>query len=123
MSELKNKSSGVTTIKWIALCFFVALLIAAAIPNFIAPRINYATPACINNLRQISAAANQFAVANHLTKGDRVDFPNDLTPYIKLNSQGKIPGCPGGGIYFIKKVGETPTCSLGTTVAPAHVLP
>ena len=52
-----------------------------------------------------------------------MNFPNDLTPYIKLNSAGKIPGCPNGGIYSIKKVGDFPTCSLSATVIPAHVLP
>lgn len=78
---------------------------------------------CINNLRQIDAAANQFAVEHSLTNGDRISFPNDLTPYIKLNSAGKIPPCPTGGTYHIGRVGKAPTCSLGTTVTPAHVLP
>jgi len=79
--------------------------------------------ACINNLRQIDAAANEFALLHNLTNGDRISFPNDLTPYIKLNKDGKIPSCPSGGIYHLGRVGKTPTCSLGTTVTPAHVLP
>ncbi len=78
---------------------------------------------CVNNLRQIDAAAHQFALEHSLTNGMPINFPNDLTPYIKLNSAGKIPGCPQGGIYTLKKVGDAPTCSLGTTVTPAHVLP
>lgn len=78
---------------------------------------------CINNLRQIDRAANEFALEHHLTNGDRINFPNDLTPYIKLNAAGQIPGCPAGGIYTIKKVGDLPTCSLGSTVTPAHSLP
>jgi hypothetical protein len=79
--------------------------------------------ACINNLRQIDAAANEFALVAHLTNGDAIHFPDDLTPYIKLNSAGKIPSCPSGGIYSIQKVGVLPVCSLGTTVTPAHFLP
>jgi len=79
--------------------------------------------ACVNQLGQIDAAANQFALDHKLTNGSPINFPNDLTPYIMLTKDGKIPGCPGGGIYSIKKVGDTPTCSLGTTVTPAHVLP
>jgi hypothetical protein len=78
---------------------------------------------CINNLRQIDAAANQFALEHSLTNGDRISFPNDLTPYIKLNSAGKIPPCPSGGVYHISKVGEVPACSLGSTVTPNHILP
>jgi hypothetical protein len=92
--------------------------------NFrIVPTKISATNACIHNLQQIDAAANQFALEHRLTNGDAINYPNDLTPYIKLNDEGKIPPCPSGGIYSIKKVGDTPTCSLGTTVTPAHVLP
>ena len=102
----------------------VAVLLAAiAIPNFAGSHHSSPANRCINNLRQIDAAANQFALENHFTNGDAIKFPNDLTPYIKLNREGKIPGCPAGGIYSINKVGETPTCSLGTTVVPSHVLP
>jgi hypothetical protein len=104
---------------------FVLCFIVVAVTSFNQAGRHRTSPAnaCINNLRQIDAAANQFALENHLTNGDRINFPNDLTPYIKLNSAGEIPGCPQGGVYHIRKVGETPTCSLGTTVTPAHVLP
>jgi hypothetical protein len=78
---------------------------------------------CINNLRQIDAAANEFALEHSKTNGEAINYPDDLTSYIKLNKDGKIPPCPSGGIYRIKKVGDVPTCSLGTTVTPAHVLP
>ena len=79
--------------------------------------------ACINNLRQIDAAANQFALEKNLKTGDKINFPDDLTPYIKLNKEGKIPSCPQGGIYSIKRVGDTPTCSLVTNGFPWHALP
>jgi hypothetical protein len=78
--------------------------------------------ACINNLRQFDAGANEFALENHKTNGEAIHFPDDLIPYIKLTSAGKIPSCPMGGVYSIKRVGDLPTCSLGTTVTPAHVL-
>ena len=78
---------------------------------------------CINNLRQIDAAANGFALEHHLTNGDKINFPNDLTPYIKLNQDGKIPPCPAGGVYHVGRVGKAPTCSLGSSVTPAHALP
>jgi len=87
------------------------------------PTHTTAANACINNLRQIDAAANQFALENSRTNGDPIHFPDDLTPYIKLNSAGKIPPCLGGGIYQIARVGDTPTCSLGTNGIPPHVLP
>ena len=77
---------------------------------------------CINNLRQIDVAANQFALEKGKRTGDPINFPSDLTPYIKLAVNGKIPACPDGGIYTISRVGENPTCSLGNTVTPNHAL-
>ena len=107
----------------IILVCLVGFLAWAAIPRFIKSRATSCSNACINNLRQIDAAANQFAMERHLTNGDAINFPDDLTPYIKLNSEGKIPGCPDKGIYTLKKIGNAPTCSVGTTETPAHVLP
>jgi hypothetical protein len=76
---------------------------------------------CINNLRQIDAAANQFAQEHHLTNGAPINFLYDLTPYIKLNRSGSLRPCPQGGIYSINKVGDKPTCSL-STLTPPHAL-
>jgi len=78
---------------------------------------------CLNNLRQIDGAANQFALEQGKKTGDPINFPTDLKPYIRLDRNGNIPGCPLGGVYTLKKVGDMPTCSLGDTVKPAHVLP
>jgi len=114
---------------WIFLCgtlVFVAINLSLDFQRFQNSAPIPRTPeltSCINNLRQIDAAANQFALEHQLTNGTPISFPNDLTPYIKLNGAGKIPGCPQGGIYTLKKVSDVPTCSLGTTGTPAHVLP
>jgi hypothetical protein len=78
-----------------------------------------AARACENNLRQIDAAVNEFALEHKKHTGDPVTFA-DLTPYIKLNRNGEIPGCPYGGKYTIGPVGTPPTCSLGTNL-PAKV--
>ena len=69
---------------------------------------------CINNLRQIDAAKQQWAL--EYNKGDdAVPLAQDLLPYLK----GQVfPVCPGGGTYTIGAVGVPPTCSI-----PGHVLP
>jgi hypothetical protein len=123
MDKPERESSEMDTIGWAVMGLLVVGCLAVAVPNFIKSRSTSSGNACINNLRQIDAAANQFALDRNKTNGETIKYPDDLTPYIKLNSQGKIPGCPAGGIYSIKKVGDTPTCSLGTNVTPAHVLP
>lgn len=101
----------------------VTSMVVVAKPIFFKARVRSSTNSCVNNLRQIDAAANQFAFEHGKTNGEVIRFPDDLTPYIKLNSVRKIPPCPAGGVYHIGKVGDTPTCSLGATVTPAHVLP
>ena len=112
--------------KFLSLEMFIFIIIlgilaAIAIPNYIRDPWTSPANACINNLRQIDAAANEFALVKGLTNGDPIHFPDDLTPYIKLNSAGKIPSCPSGGTYHLTRVGDAPTCSLGTTITPAHV--
>ena len=124
MSESVKKTRYVSTSFLAKAGFFLGLglFVLVAVPNFIKARSTPCTNACVNNLRQIDAAANQFTLENHLTNGSLINFPNDLTPYIKLNSAGKIPPCPAGGIYHLTKVGDTPTCSM-RNLTPAHVLP
>ncbi|MGO9476921.1 MAG: prepilin-type cleavage/methylation domain-containing protein, partial [Limisphaerales bacterium] len=99
------------------------LLAAIAIPNFVKARATSQANACINNLRQIDAAAQQFALENHKTTGGSINYPTDLTPYIKLNANQSIPPCPAGGNYACTTVGNAPTCDLSDTVTPNHILP
>jgi regulator of replication initiation timing len=70
--------------------------------------------ACINNLRQIDAAKQQWALENSKT-ADAVPSAQDLLPYF---SNLVFPVCPSGGAYTINAVGVPPTCSV-----PGHVLP
>jgi hypothetical protein len=73
--------------------------------------------ACINNLRQIDAAKNEWALEKGKPNGTPVT-EDDIKPYIKLDANGNFPKCPAGGTYTIGKVGEKPTCSI-----PGHELP
>jgi len=124
MSEPPIKTPKRDKVIWTVAGILIGFLVLAiVVPNFIRARTTSCCNACVNNLRQIDAAANQFALEHELKNGASIKFPDDLTPYIKLNSAGKIPGCPQGGIYTINKIGDTPTCSLGTNVTPAHFLP
>jgi|GEM_PF-1663942 len=73
--------------------------------------------ACINNLRQIDGAINEWALEKGKAKG-AVVTEADIKPYIKLDASGNLPKCPAGGKYTLGKVGEVPTCSI-----PGHALP
>ena len=124
MKTMKNlRKGGFTLVEIMIVVAIIGLLAAIAIPNFIKARATSQANACINNLRQIDAAANQFALEQGKTTGAAIVLGTDLTPYIKLNSNNSIPGCPAGGTYTETAVGTSPVCSLGTTVTPKHVLP
>jgi prepilin-type N-terminal cleavage/methylation domain-containing protein len=120
-----QRRHGFTLVEIMIVVAVIGLLAAIAIPNYVHARARSQATACINNMRQIDSAIQQFALANNLAPGASINFPNDLTPYIKLNENNSIPGCPANGIYTAQLVGNTPSilCSLGSTVDPAHILP
>ncbi|HEU6447569.1 MAG TPA: DUF4190 domain-containing protein [Verrucomicrobiae bacterium] len=94
--------------------FVIPMMLAIAIPNFVKARDTAMQNACINNLRIIYAAKQQWALEKNKKPGD-VPTANDLTPYLQ---NGKFPTCPAQGTYTIGAVSNAPTCSV-----PNHKLP
>ena len=123
MKTNTSRNSGFTLVEIMIVVAIIGLLAAIAIPNFMKARATSQANACINNLRQIDAAANQFALEKGKKTSDAITLNTDLTPYIKLDSSGSIPACPAGGTYACAAVGTGASCSLGSSVTPAHVSP
>ena len=92
----------------------VPMMLAIAIPNFVKARETAQMNACINNLRMIEGAKNEWASENNKKSTD-TPTQVDLARYLK---NGQFPVCPAGGTYTIGQVDELPTCSK-----PGHRLP
>ena len=87
----------------------IGLLAAIAIPNFVKARTTAQKNACINNLRQIDGAIQQWALEfkkdSTATVGE-----TEVTPYLKNSVV-----CPSGGTTFSDSYSTTtvavqPTC-------------
>ncbi len=69
---------------------------------------------CINNLRQLDGAKQQWALESGKT-AEAVPVEKDITPYLKDSAMVK---CPAGGVYTLNAVSAIPTCTI-----PTHKLP
>ena len=119
----RTQKAGFTLVEIMIVVAIIGLLSAIAVPNYMRSRAVAQANGCIRNLQEIDAAASLFAMENGKKTGDPISYPDDLKPYIKPNSANSIPGCPAGGKYAETAVGANPTCSLGSSVTPAHILP
>ena len=113
-----SNKSGFTLVEIMIVVAIIGLLAAIAIPNFVKARTTSQQNACINNLRQMDGAVQQYALENKLPSTAAYAL-TDLKPYIKLDSNSNIPGCPAGGTYKEgSNVTSPPTCSV-----TGHALP
>jgi prepilin-type N-terminal cleavage/methylation domain-containing protein len=125
---MKSNSSvsraGFTLVEIMIVVAIIGLLAAIAIPNFLKARSKAQATACINNLRQLDAAVQQYCMEAGKKSGDVLSYPADISAYIKPVG-GAIPRCPANGNYSLNPVGTSPSvlCSLGSTVQPSHTLP
>src|SRR5689334_25018332 len=100
-----NRKSGFTLVEIMIVVAIIGLLAAIAIPNFVKARTTAQKNACINNLRQIDGAKEQWALETKKSAGS-ANVDSEIEGYIK----GGRPKCPAGGTYDFKVVDQPPTC-------------
>jgi hypothetical protein len=89
----------------------VGILAGVAVPSFVKARKTAKRASCINNLRQIDSAKEQWALANSKADGDQPDSAG-VAEYLR---SGRLPVCPAGGTYTLNPIGRDPECSVHGT--------
>jgi len=107
MNIKTNRKAGFTLVEIMIVVAIIGLLAAIAIPNFVKARTTAQTNACINNLRQIDGAKEQWALEKKKSSGSAV-VDTEIESYIK----GGAPKCPAGGSYTYNAVDTSPVCSI-----------
>ena len=115
--RIHRGTRGFTLVEIMIVVAIIGLLAAIAVPNFVQARNNARKNACINNLRLLQAAKDQYAIENN--QSDTMTPGNgDISPYFKSTQLGTdgLPKEPTGGAYDPGAVNAVATCDVASSL-------
>jgi len=136
MKITRHHQSAFTLVELMIVVAIIGMLAAIAIPNFVRARETSQTNVCINNLRQLDAAIQEYALENNAAGAAPVDG-SMIAPYLPRGVNTTVADiedsvyCPvdpnmtfstsyAGGLTTVD---TKPDCVIGGALPNPHVLP